>query len=128
MNMLCKYCSILNSNFNIQGSYRKSLFQEELTFLVVFCIALVLTATSIIVTVMKRVRIFIPMLTKNLFHCRYFNSIYYRLFSNFHFLKTQKLKEPQYFKDWFSFSEKKSESLQTEGRHFRSTICKINDV
>ena len=23
---------------------------------------------------------------------------------------------------------KKSESLQTEGRHFRSTICKINDV
>ena len=24
--------------------------------------------------------------------------------------------------------EKKSESLQTEGRHFRSTICKINDV
>ena len=25
-------------------------------------------------------------------------------------------------------SFKKSESLQTEGRHFRSTICKINDV
>ena len=24
--------------------------------------------------------------------------------------------------------KKKSESLQTEGRHFRSTICKINDV
>ena len=24
--------------------------------------------------------------------------------------------------------EKKSESLQTEGRHFRSMICKINDV
>ena len=23
---------------------------------------------------------------------------------------------------------KKSESLQTEGRHFRSMICKINDV
>ena len=25
-------------------------------------------------------------------------------------------------------SNKKSESLQTEGRHFRSMICKINDV
>ena len=96
--MLCKYCSILNSHLNIQGSYRKSLFQEELTFLVVFCIALVLTATSIIVTVMKRVRIFIPMLNKYLFHCHCFDSIY-RLFSNFHFLKTQQLKEPQYFKD-----------------------------
>ena len=24
--------------------------------------------------------------------------------------------------------QKKSESLQTEGRHFRSMICKINDV
>ena len=24
--------------------------------------------------------------------------------------------------------KEKSESLQTEGRHFRSTICKINDV
>ena len=32
---------------------------------------------------------------------------------------------------WFkrsSFAMKKSESLQTEGRHFRSTICKLNDV
>ena len=25
-------------------------------------------------------------------------------------------------------NDKKSESLQTEGRHFRSMICKINDV
>ena len=24
--------------------------------------------------------------------------------------------------------KKKSESVQTEGRHFRSTICKVNDV
>ena len=24
--------------------------------------------------------------------------------------------------------EKKSESLQTEGRHFRSMICKLSDV
>ena len=26
------------------------------------------------------------------------------------------------------FYEKKSESLQTEGRHFRSMICKLSDV
>ena len=30
---------------------------------------------------------------------------------------------------WIVYSDrKKSESLQTEGRHFRSMICKINDV
>ena len=27
-----------------------------------------------------------------------------------------------------NIEKKKSESLQTEGRHFRSMICKINDV
>ena len=26
------------------------------------------------------------------------------------------------------FTKKKSESLQTEGRHFRSMICKLSDV
>ena len=30
--------------------------------------------------------------------------------------------------DRFGIVMKKSESLQTEGRHFRSMICKINDV
>ena len=29
---------------------------------------------------------------------------------------------------WAENLKKKSESLQTEGRHFRSMICKINDV
>ena len=32
------------------------------------------------------------------------------------------------FVQFFKFYGKKSESLQTEGRYFRSTICKINDV
>ena len=29
---------------------------------------------------------------------------------------------------FFQILEKKSESLQTEGRHFRSMICKLSDV
>ena len=42
-----------------------------------------------------------------------------------HFLGLQKL---MVAKTHIVFLRKKSESLQTEGRHFRSMICKINDV
>ena len=40
-----------------QGSYRQSLFHSELTFLVVFSIAFVLTCISVIVHYLKRVSI-----------------------------------------------------------------------
>ena len=49
-------------------------------------------------------------------------------------MHTQKLQlqiilwQGEKFNNFLHIIQKKSESLQTEGRHFRFMICKINDV